>query len=148
HFTNCSPQHFRFNESAKYWQGVERYVLENGVIAANTGKRLCVLQGPIWDSKLDLWADDVQIPSSFWKIVVWRGADKLKAVGLVVDQRALLSEARKSLGAPKDLPSVNVTHWRVKIDEIEKRTGLDFGKNVRDADTIGQLAQPLVGGEA
>jgi endonuclease G len=24
HFTNSTPQHFRFNESTKYWQGVER----------------------------------------------------------------------------------------------------------------------------
>jgi endonuclease G len=148
HFTNCSPQHFRFNQTAQYWQGVERYVLENGVLAADSRKRLCVFQGPIFDDKIDLWSDDVQIPSSFFKIVVWKGATALKAVGLVVDQLPLLAETRHGLGAPHDLPSVDVTQWRVAIPQIEKRTGLDFGAAVRQADTIRRGAQPVVGEEA
>jgi len=147
HFTNCSPQHFRFNQSAKYWQGAERYVLENGVLAADSLKRISVFQGPIFDSKIDLWSDDVQIPSSFFKVIAWKGAHGLKSVGLVVDQLPLLSETRKNLGPPKDLPSVNVSQWRVAIPNIEKRSRLDFGQALRDADTIG-AGQPLVGGEA
>jgi endonuclease G, mitochondrial len=139
HFTNCSPQHFRFNQTTKYWQGVEQYI---------PNKHLSVFQGPIFDDKIDLWADDVQIPSSFWKIVVWKGEKALKAVGLVVDQLALLSEERKSLGTPQPSSSVNVSHWRVPIVQIEKRTGLDFGKLVRKADTIARADQPAVGEEA
>jgi endonuclease G len=148
HFTNCSPQHFRFNESAKFWQGVERFVLENGLLADDDRKPICVFQGPIFNSQIDRWADNVQIPSSFWKIVVWKGADKLKAVGLVVDQLPLLGESRKSLGQPQALPSVDVNHWRVAITNIEKRTGLDFGTAVRDADTIAAQGQPRPGEEA
>ena len=148
HFTNCSPQHFRFNESAKFWQGAERYVLENGLLAADSLKRISVFQGPLFDSQIDLWSDDVQIPSSFFKVVVWKGANGLKAVGLIVDQLSLLSEARKSLGPPRDLPSVNVSQWRVSIPQIEKRSGLDFGKTIRDADTINASGQPRVGEEA
>lgn len=145
HFTNCSPQHFRFNQSAKYWQGLERYVLENGTLADDARPRLAVFQGPIFDDKIDLWADDVQIPSSFFKIVVWKGKTGPKAVGLVVDQLKLLSEARHSLGAPQALPSVDVNHWRVPIKRIEAQTGLDFGDLVRAADTIGGAGQPQVG---
>ncbi len=149
HFTNCSPQHFRFNQTTKYWQGVEQYVLEQGVLkTSNPNKHLCVFQGPIFDDTIDLWADDVQIPSSFWKIVVWKGESVLKAVGMVVDQLALLSEERKSLGTPQPSSSVNVSHWRVAISQIEKRTGLDFGKLVRKADTIASTDQPVVGEEA
>jgi endonuclease G, mitochondrial len=149
HFTNCSPQHFRFNETTKYWQGVEQYILEQGVLkTSNPDKHLCVFQGPIFDDIIDLWADDVQIPSSFWKIVVWKGAKGLKAVGMVVDQLALLSEPRKSFGAPKPSSSVDVSHWRVPIAQIEKRTGLDFGKAIRKADTIASTNQPVVGKEA
>jgi hypothetical protein len=48
HFTNCSPQHWRFNESAQFWQGVERYVLENGMLEIDPHKRLCVIQGPVF----------------------------------------------------------------------------------------------------
>lgn len=145
HFTNCSPQHFRFNESAKYWQGIERYVLENGVLDTDQRKHLCVFQGPIYNDSIDRWADDVQIPSSFFKIVVWKGEGGVKAVGMIVDQLTLLDEARKSLGAPKDLPAVNIQHWRVSVDTIEKRTGLTFPQAVRDADTFGQGTQPHVG---
>jgi endonuclease G len=146
HFTNCSPQHFRFNESAKFWQGAERYVLENGVLSADPRRRLCVFQGPIFDDRNDRMADDVQVPSAFYKVVVWDGADGLKSVGLVVDQSALLDEQRGGgLGKPRDLPSVNVSQWRVSIPSIEARTGLDFGEAVRGADTIEQKDQPNVG---
>ncbi|SKC81320.1 DNA/RNA endonuclease G, NUC1 [Burkholderia sp. CF099] len=145
HFSNCSPQHFRFNQSAVYWQGLERYVLENGVLANETKRRLCVIQGPIFDDKVDLWADDVQIPSSFFKIVVWKSPTGPKAVGLVADQLNLLSEARHSLGAPHDLQQVDVNHWRVSVANIETKTGLDFSSVVRNADTIGQAGQPNVG---
>ena len=145
HFTNCSPQHFRFNQSAKFWQGIERYVLENGVLDADPRRRISVFQGPIYNDTIDRWADDVQIPSSFFKIVVWKGQEGVKAVAMVVDQLALLDEARKSLGSPKDLTTVDVQHWRVAVDTIERRTGLSFPQAVRDADTFGQAAQRRVG---
>jgi endonuclease G len=145
HFTNCSPQHFRFNQSAVYWQGLERYVLENGVLANETKRALCVIQGPIFDDKIDLWADEVQIPSSFFKIVVWKSTTGTKAVGLVVDQSKLLSEPRHGIGAPQDLKTVDVNHWRESIASIEKKTLLDFGPVVRDADTISHPDQPAVG---
>ncbi len=145
HFTNCSPQHFRFNQSATYWQGLERYVLENGVLAASSKGRLCVFQGPVFNDQVDLWADEVQIPSAFFKIVVWEGKQGLKAVGLLADQSALLSESRHSLGAPHELPAVDVNHWRVAIPDLERMTGLDFGTEVRAADTIADGKQPQVG---
>ncbi|HYG52460.1 MAG TPA: DNA/RNA non-specific endonuclease [Flavobacteriales bacterium] len=151
HFTNCSPQHFRFNQTAKFWQGAERFVLENGLLASQSGKRIAVFQGPIFNEKRDLWSDDqfdVQIPSSFFKIVVWQGEKALKSVGLIVDQIDLMDEQRKFTGQPKELKHVDVSHWRVPIEEIEEDTGLDFGDLVRKADTIKQKGQPTVGGEA
>lgn len=148
HFTNCSPQHFRFNQSAKYWQGVERYVLETGVLAPDSQRRICVFQGPLFDDAIDRMAGDTQIPSSFFKIVVWKSGDGLRAVGMVVDQGALLDEARHGLAQPQSVNFINVNHWRVAIAAIEQRAELDFGQIVRDADTIGQVGQPVVGREA
>ena len=145
HFTNCTPQHFRFNESTRFWQSVEQYVLENGAIAEETLSRISVFQGPIFSDKIDMWADDVQIPSAFFKVVVWKGKSGVKSVGLVVDQLALLSEQRKALGQPKTLPSVDVSQWRVGISTIESRTGLDFGDVVRNADTIKEDTQATPG---
>jgi len=145
HFTNCSPQHFRFNQTTKYWQGAERYVLENGVLATDSPKRLCVFQGPVFDDRIDFWSGDVQIPSSFFKVIVWKSATGPKSVGLVVDQRSLLSETRRNLGQPQAVSAVDVSHWRLSITSIERRTGLDFGATVRDADTISHEGQPQVG---
>jgi endonuclease G, mitochondrial len=147
HFANCSPQHFRFNQTAKFWQGAERFVLENGVLAVGNGNRITVIQGPIFDDAIDLWADDVQIPSSFFKVIVWMGATGLKAVGLIVDQLALLSESRVALKPPAQLAGVNVSQWRVGIRTIEQKTGLDFGKAIRDADLVAAGGQPVVGAE-
>ncbi len=45
----------------------------------------------------------------------------------------------------RDLPSVDVNHWRVAIPELERMTGLDFGSRVRAADTIADGKQPQVG---
>jgi len=60
----------------------------------------------------------------------------------------LLDEPRRLLGQPQAVASVNVNHWRVSIAAIETRAGLDFGPTVRDADTIDQAQQPVVGREA
>jgi endonuclease G len=121
-------------------------VLEHGAIAEDTENKISVFSGPIFDDAIDLWSDDVQIPSSYFKVIVWKSKDgKLKSVGLVVDQLALMSEQRKNLGQPRAPASVAVTQWRVGIASIEKRTGLSFGDKVRDADTISANGQPVVG---
>jgi endonuclease G len=148
HLTNCSPQHFRFNQSTRFWQGVERYVLEKGVLAADSARRISVFQGPIYDDARDLFADDVQIPSSFFKIVAWKGPSGVKAVGLVVDQVQLLQETRRRLSAPSGNAPVDVAQWRVPIVQIEKRTGLAFAEAIRGGDTINRSGQPQVGAEA
>jgi len=148
HLTNCSPQHFRFNQTTRYWQGAERYVLENGLLVAKPRRQVSVFQGPIFDDAVDLWADDVQIPSSFFKVIVWMSEKGLRSVGLVVDQGALLGEERVNLGTPRDVPSVDVSQWRDPIEEIERRTDLDFGEAIRAADTSRRPGQPRVGGEA
>jgi endonuclease G, mitochondrial len=149
HFTNASPQHFRFNQSARFWQGVERYILETGINQAGPAARLCVFQGPLFDDSIDWWIDnEIQIPSSYWKVVVWRGAKGLKSVGLVVDQLPLLTEERRSLGQPQDTPFFDVSTWRVPVADIGIRAGLKFDADVVAADTIGLKAQPQPGAEA
>ena len=53
-----------------------------------------------------------------------------------------------NLGPPKKAKSVSVKQWRVAISQIEKRTGLTFPQQVKATDTIGSVAQPVVGAEA
>ena len=111
----------------------------------NSLNRIIVIQGPIFNDQVDRWAGDVQIPSSFFKVILWKGRQGLRSVGLVVDQLALLDEQRKPLGPPKTVSHVDVSQWRVRIRSIEKRSGLDFGGAVRQADTIQKPGQPHVG---
>jgi endonuclease G, mitochondrial len=144
HFTNCSPQHWRFNQSLQYWQGIERYVLENGVFASGRDKPVSVLQGPVFDDENDQWADEVQVPSAFWKIVVWNGAQGLKAVALVIDQSALFAQVRRGSALPPQAgTTVNVTQWRTSVANIEKKSGLDLAA-IRAYDTADR-GLPMVG---
>jgi len=142
HFTNCTPQHFLFNQSTKYWQGVERFVLENGAVEHK--KKLCVFQGPVLTGKY-ADADDVKVPFKFWKIVAWEGANGLKAAGFIVSQENLLSIPRKRVGRPASETKINIDEFRAHISEIESQTLLDFGE-LRTADTYEHKGE--VGAEA
>lgn len=144
HFTNCTPQHWLFNESIKYWQGVERYVLEQGLFVSGKDKPLSVLQGPVFDNTNDQWADNTQVPSAFWKVVIWNGKTGLKAAAFIVDQTRLLTIERGGGSAPPPAGTpVNVTEYRASVAEIEKRTGLDLSA-IRAHDTAAQTL-PTVG---
>nr|MBA2814648.1 DNA/RNA non-specific endonuclease [Candidatus Pantoea persica] len=82
HFTNCSPQHFRFNQSLQYWQGVERYILESGVLALK--RKISVLTGPVLDDQWRQYAD-WRVPLMFWKVVLRVNvAGKPQATALLV----------------------------------------------------------------
>jgi endonuclease G len=148
HFTNCSPQQWRFNQNIEFWQGLERYVLERGVFQPGARNDLTVLQGPVFDDAQDLWADDVQIPSQFWKLVLWRGPDGPKAVALVASQADMLGEVRRFGGPrPDEDAAVDVEQYRVSVPALEVLTGLDFSA-FRGFDTITDPDAPLVGAEA
>lgn len=145
HLTNCSPQHWRFNETTPYWQGVERYVLETGVLKTFGHQRIVVYQGPIFDEVNGLDAEGQLIPVEFWKVVVWVGAHGLRSVGLVVSQAGIADEVRKSNCKPKDVAFVNVNQWRVSIADIQTKTNLTFDPAIITADTFKQPQQPQVG---
>lgn len=127
HFTNCAPQHWTFNQSIDYWQGLERYVLEQGLWDTGLKRKLTVLQGPVFNDETDLWADEAQIPSAFWKIVVWKGSGGLKAVALLADQTKVMAIPRKNThrDISPDTP-VHVDEFRSSVREIAKLTGLNL----------------------
>ncbi|WP_147198731.1 DNA/RNA non-specific endonuclease [Pantoea sp. CCBC3-3-1] len=144
HFTNCSPQHFRFNQSVQYWQGVERYILEFGVLQSK--KRISVLTGPVLNDRSRQYAD-LQVPLMFWKVVLRTGPQgKPQATALLVSQDKLLDEPRRVLprAQPETVP--NVDEYRVSVSALETLTGLNFSA-FRDWDSwqpdAALLAQPL-----
>ncbi|WP_172966069.1 DNA/RNA non-specific endonuclease [Cupriavidus pauculus] len=134
HFPNCTPQHFLFNQGDNLWQGIEQYVLERGVRTIE-GARLSVLQGPVFNDETDLWADDVQIPSAYWKLVAWHGASGLKAVALLADQRDVLDINRGDAHPAKGVDA-GIRKFVVPVPQLETMTGLDLSA-FRAIDTAG-----------
>jgi endonuclease G, mitochondrial len=144
HFTNCTPQHFRFNQSTVYWQGMERFVLEKGVLDtdANT-PRISVLQGPIF--RADDWIADyedddgpkkVKVPGAFWKLALWKGAGGKRALAMIASQVPLWDESRRNIARPDDEAPIQVDQFRVSVRELSLATGLDFSP-FEAADTMG-----------
>jgi endonuclease G len=145
HFANCSPQQWRFNQAVEFWQGLERYVLEKGILDADgVDTRLTVLQGPVFNAAEDLWADDVQIPSAYWKLVLWRNAQGPRVVALVAEQASLLDEFREYVPRPDEDVEVAVDEFRVPVPDLTAMTGLDFSM-LEPFDTIVEAGQPAVG---
>jgi endonuclease G len=139
HFTNCSPQHSRFNQGKNLWQGLENYLLDT---ANNEERRISLFTGPIFEDD-DPTHAGVQIPRRFWKIAAWVRPDgSMGAAGFIVSQEELL----QSMGLESAAEQVART-FQEKISEIEKLTGLDFGK-LRTLDTLRRGAAPLEAVEA
>ncbi|WP_163928003.1 DNA/RNA non-specific endonuclease [Rhizobium leguminosarum] len=159
HFTNCTPQIGFFNEGKSkvsgeegrgksasgtlHWRAIEDYVLEN---AKAEQLRVCVFTGPVLDDANDLpWRThvipDFKVPRQFWKVVVRVEDRKLLATALCADQGLLIDEMpERRAGGYADLSKVR--KYQVSIEELERLTGLDFGAEVRGADTF------RAGGEA
>lgn len=135
HFTNCTPQESRFNQSSEYWQGIEEYVLDN---AKAERLRVSVFTGPVF-------ADDdpqyryVQVPQKFWKIVARVENGELLATALLADQSERIRQLPERLSEGFDDTS-QVRLFQTTVREIERLTGLDFGP-LRDHDTFQPAAE-------
>ncbi|WP_312141974.1 DNA/RNA non-specific endonuclease [Pantoea septica] len=144
HFTNCSPQHFRFNQSLQYWQGVERYILESGVLESK--RKISVLTGPVLNDRWRQYAE-WQVPLMFWKVVLRiNAAGKPQATALLVSQAELLDEPRRVLPHAQTTPRPSVDEYRVTVSALETLTGLNFAafrdwESWQPDETL--LAQPL-----
>jgi endonuclease G len=90
HMTNCSPQTAEFNRAADLNWGA----LENMIQKQTAKEKICLFSGPVFD-ETDFFFDGlqksrvplrVQIPSRFWKIVVFDNGGEPGAYGFVLDQ--------------------------------------------------------------
>ena len=126
HFTNCSPQYFQFNQSEDLWQGLENFVLTN---TDQDDLLATVFTGPIFQ-KNDTMHRGIQVPQFFWKVVlVVDGNGKLFSSAYVVSQEKFVDNIpfeRKPVG--------QFNNFQVSIRELEARTGLEFSREVLQAD--------------
>jgi endonuclease G len=138
HFTNCSPQHEIFNQSAKartedllLWGNIEQHIADQiGV----SGGLLSIFNGPVF-RLTDRLHRGLQIPKEFWKIVIYKTSKgRLKALGFILSQEGLIA----------DLPFEDFSvgpyrPYQIKIRKLEARTKLDF-QGLCDADPLEQGA--------
>jgi endonuclease G len=131
HFTNCAPQHWRFNRRREFWQGIETYILDNVRISLFTGPVLADDDPPM---------EGTLVPRDYWKVVAMRKQDgTLAAAAYVLSQGELL----KAL--PEEFVFGEYKAFQVGVSEIEERTGLSFGE-LKEHDTLARLraAEPGV----
>lgn len=133
HWTNCSPQHERFNRSKSTWGGVENYILHN----TNTRDlRVTVFTGPVFGDDDPMFTteggDQVKIPLQFWKVVaVVRPDGQLSATAYLLSQSRLVDDmlAEEFVFGP-------FKEFQTTVREIEELTELSFHQ-LRQHDPLG-----------
>jgi endonuclease G, mitochondrial len=138
HFTNCSLQASPFNRGKDRWQGLEQFLLEQH--AKKERRRMMVITGPLFSSNDPVYKNDrmnysVRCPLQFWKVcVLIRQDDTPAATGFVLGQEDIQS-------LPGFEEAFDVAAAQIRIADLEKRTGLDFGR-LRDFDHFAQGVAP------
>jgi DNA/RNA endonuclease G (NUC1)/V8-like Glu-specific endopeptidase len=119
HFTNCSPQHERFNQGQNLWQGVENFLLAR---ATGADQKLTVFTGPVFRDN-DPEYRGIQIPTEYWKVAVLVGQDgKLASLAFLVTQEDLIRPVVEEAAID------TARTFQTSVSEIERLTGLDFGR--------------------
>jgi endonuclease G len=157
HWTNCAPQHWRYNQGSKKWLGLEDYVIKG--FASRTG-RACVINGPVFDAPVSTSGPDgrpvpviggkshkdpkfggVAIPKLFFKIVSCERSDgRLATAAFLMSQEDLLAtDSRISEVLTEDEAHL----YQLSVADLQKFTGLNFGP-LKAADTqVGDEALAL-----
>ena len=158
HFTNCTPQHYQFNQNSKangLW-----FATEDEVLKRTEATRLCVINGPVFNAPTStlladgLWRlnptgervkdpifGGVQIPKQFFKVIVWRIDEQLRYLAFVVTQEGLLQTIdriewpglQESERKPQGLTDGEADLYRVPLATVVTLTGLGFGNLIRAA---------------
>jgi endonuclease G, mitochondrial len=138
HFTNCALQASPFNRGKDRWQGLEQFLLEQH--AKKERRRMTVITGPLFSPNDPVYKNDrmkysVRCPLQYWKVcVLIRRDDTPAATGFILGQEDI-----------KDLPGFeevfDVAATQIKIADLEKKTGLDFGR-LREFDHFAQGGAP------
>lgn len=142
HWTNCTPQHKKFNQNKELWQGIERHILEDAIVSNQVNAQ--VITGPILDEDDPVYEKfpKIQYPVRFWKVVAaLTSAKKLFATAYILDQSGVIDQF--GLKEAATVPFTAYKTFQVKIAEVERLTGLSFtagsganAKSLRDFDPL------------
>ncbi|SEL07032.1 endonuclease G [Roseateles sp. YR242] len=134
HWSNCTPQHAKFNQGKELWQGLERHLLEDAIKLDQF--RAQVMTGPVLDEGDPTWSKfpKIQYPVKYWKVVAaLTDEGKLFATAYILDQSDVIDEF--GIEAERAVPFDAYKTFQVPIAEVERLTGLTF--------TGGPAAQPF-----
>jgi endonuclease G len=140
-FSNCVPQISELN--TREWGSLEMYILNKETVPEKilcsvfTGPVLAA-DDPVFVTKVD--AQDVQIPTHFWKVVYFTNDGKnLSKVGFMMGQENLLNERKiveplrllkafEALIPEKDyfMDFEDAATYQVNLSTIEKLSGIKF----------------------
>ena len=131
-YSNSSMQHENFNQDE--WR-VPETIVEH--FDQDKNNRLCVFTGPVF-TQTDRWytrrgvGDGVRIPSAFWKVVAYIGAEsgKLECQAYVMYQDDLF------LADKRGRTTIESQNYQVTITEIEQLTGLEFPEAMFDRNPL------------
>jgi endonuclease G, mitochondrial len=129
YFTNITPQHQAFNQSARggLWGELENAIFEE---ANALRTRLSVFSGPIFTGR-DPKYREVKVPKSFWKLIAWVDAEteKLQVKAYVLSQKDLLNDIEAF-----DLDAFRL--YQLSVHELEKMLTVAFSSAIAKADTF------------
>jgi endonuclease G len=137
HFTNCSPQHKRFNQSEALWAGLENFILND---ARASRRRVTVFNGPVMAADDPVYRQ-TQIPLAFWKVLVFAKPDgPLSATAYLISQKQLVDDviAREAF-----VPET----FQVPVSTVIELTGLDFSELLAFDPLNVELAESLTARE-
>lgn len=135
-FTNMTPQHEAFNQSAKggLWGELENAVFED----LNIDKlKVSVMAGPIFRDT-DKTYRDVKIPEDFWKLIAFHDEDddEFKVAAYIISQKELVFVEGRELD--------RFHLYQVSLNALIKETKLDFGE-IAEFDSFSALSESSTG---
>lgn len=135
HWTNCVPQHARFNQNKEIWQGIERYILEQSILSGEVNAQ--IITGPVLDGG-DPDYKEIQYPLQFWKVVaaLVPKTNKLFATAYIASQEEVIAQFGIEV---TEVPFGAYKTFQTKISEIERLTGLSFHCGSGDKDRLSEF---------
>jgi endonuclease G len=129
HYTNCTPQHSKFNQSQLkgLWGRLENHITSE---MKTKGNKLNIFAGPVF-SNTDKKVNGVPVPKQFWKVLVGvRDNGKLFAFGFVLSQAQLIKDIEAEFD-PGEFKT-----FQLSLKKIESMTDVRFSASVKKADTM------------
>lgn len=160
HWTNCTPQHEAFNQSAPgkndptyigmkgLWGDFENHVQKN---LGNGETKACILAGPVLSSRdpsKDFGFGKIKYPLRFWKVIavpIDRGGQReLGVFGFLLSQRDVVDQFGIEAFRPGKFKK-----YQVSLKKITELTGVEFDAVLHDADMLAGAPDkvPIVDGQ-